>query len=66
MVFDPEWLNAEKKTDPDFEGSIMQKLGYSDKLCPTCGANLRGGICLNACHLSKQSQRKFYDLMKKV
>ena len=63
-VFDTNWLRAEKKVDPNFEGSIFQKLGFEDKLCPTCGANLRNGICLNACHLSEAARKRFANLAK--
>ena len=42
MFFDPEWLNTEKETDPDFEGSLSEKLGFDRELCPTCKAHLHG------------------------
>lgn len=35
-----------------------------DEFCPTCGAHLAAsGICLNACHLSKESRERFTALM---
>lgn len=61
-MFDPEWMSAEKEIDPDFEGSLFQKLGYEARLCPTCKAHLYDGICLNTCHLSKVSQKRFASL----
>jgi len=66
MVFDPEWQKADKKIDPNFEGSIFQKLGYDEKLCPTCGAHLYEGICLNTCHLGQQSQMDFVQLWNEI
>lgn len=64
MVLDTDWHATEKKTDPDFAGSIWEEMGYEDKLCPTCEAHLHGGICLNACHLSRQSRERLADLMQ--
>lgn len=63
----PEWENAEKKVDPDFEGSIHQKLGLTDILCPTCNAHCKVDdhgqlICLNACHLMPDAQVRFHKL----
>lgn len=66
MVLNLEWQKAEKKTDPDFEGSIFQELGYDAELCPTCGAHLHGGICLNTCHLSDETRQRFNVLMAVV
>lgn len=54
-----EWMAAEKKVDEDFTGSLWEQLGYENKLCPTCGAHLHGGICLNACHLGDAGQDRF-------
>lgn len=49
---------SEPKIDPDFEGSLFQKLGLSNVLCDDCGAHLSAkGICLNACQL-----RRFQNL----
>ncbi len=58
-IFDAEWHRAEKKVDPNFAGSLWEYLGYDDKLCPTCRAHLFTGICLNACHLSATSRKRF-------
>lgn len=66
IILDPAWEAAEKKTDPDFEGSLEQKVGFDNLLCPTCGAHLKDGICLNACHLSKASRDRFNALMKAI
>lgn len=54
----------QSKTDPNFKGSLFEKLGLSDKLCPTCNAHLaQSGICLNACHLTNgQRIRMAMDL----
>lgn len=70
------WLQAEKKTDPNFEGSIFQALGFSELLCPTCGAHLKDigeengeqfrYICLNACHLTNESRLRFGVLSYKT
>ena len=62
-MYDQEWVMAEKKVDPDFEGSLLQQLGFDPELCPTCEAHLHGGICLNTCHLTKESRVKFAALM---
>lgn len=72
----PEWLSAEKKIDPDFNGSIFQKLGFEPQLCPVCGAHLKKVedavteayqpndlICLNACHLVEKSKLDFHQFM---
>jgi hypothetical protein len=61
-MFDTEWLKAEKKVDPEYAGSIYEDMGMDNILCPTCGAHLKGGICLNTCHLSKASQERFAAL----
>lgn len=42
---------------------IWKDLGYEAKVCPTCGAHIRNGICLNTCHLSRASQERFAALM---
>ena len=65
-MIDPNWLDATKKQDPEFAGSIHEELGFDDVLCPTCGAHLRNGICLNACHLTRRSQQRFSDIMQKA
>lgn len=56
-----EWRKAEKKTDPNFKGSIFDQIGnFTDKLCPTCSAHLStSGICLNACHLGTVKAERF-------
>jgi len=64
-MFDQAWMKAEKKTDPKFQGSIWERLGFDDKICPVCDAHLKDGICLNACHLNATSRRNFYALGKK-
>lgn len=63
MFYDAQWVAAEKKIDPDFEGSLEQKLGFDNLLCPTCGAHLKDNICLNACHLSAESRKRFSQIM---
>ena len=62
MTINQEWKSAEKKTDPNFTGSIFEQLGFDAELCPTCNAHLKSGICLNACHLSDNSQKVFNTL----
>ena len=62
-VYDQEWILAEKKIDPNFIGSLFETLGFEATLCPTCGSHLHHGICLNACHLAKESREKFATLM---
>lgn len=62
-MLDGEWQNAEKKIDPDFVGSIFEKMGWDAELCPTCNAHLHGGVCLNVCHLSRVSRKRFGKLM---
>ena len=64
MTLNRDWYATEKETDPNFEGSIWQKLGYEDKLCPDCGAHLHHGICLNACHLSQRG--RILDALKQI
>jgi hypothetical protein len=58
-MIDVEWTETPKETDPNFEGSIWQKMGHDPELCPTCGAHLYDGICLNACHLTRESRERF-------
>jgi hypothetical protein len=65
-MLDLDWFDIEKKVDPNFVGSVFDQMGFEKELCPTCGAHLRGGICLNACHLTKTSQKKFSELMKRI
>ncbi len=59
-----DWLKAEKEIDEEFKGSVFEEIGMDKQLCPTCGAHLKvidgDLICLNACHLVKQSQSKFH------
>ena len=61
--FDADWKKAEKKVDPEFDGSSHQALGFDRELCPTCGAHLHRGICLNLCHLSIESRKRFQQIM---
>lgn len=65
-IYNEKWMNTVKEVDPDFRGSIHQKLGLTDILCPTCGAHckLSNGelICLNACHLLPDEQEIFHGL----
>lgn len=60
MFLDPDWAKAEKREDPSFSGSIYEKVGLSNLICPTCGSHLSqdGSICLNGCHLIKSSRDK--------
>lgn len=66
--FDIEKDNLKEAVD--FKDSIFEKMGLSKYLCPKCGANLKESygelICLNACHLSEQSQRRFSRLISSV
>ena len=44
-------------------------MGYELETCPTCGAHVRktkdgSVICLNACHLTSDSQRRFAAFMR--
>jgi len=61
-----DWDSKIKQVDPNFEGSIHQKLGLSDILCSTCGAHCKVSngelICLNACHLVSEAQETFHKL----
>lgn len=62
-----EWQQAEKKTDPEFAGSLHERLGFSPELCPVCGGHLykdpQGeSICLNACHLGTAGKAAFDKL----
>ena len=59
-VLNEDWMRAEKVTDPDFEDSLSEQLGFDAQLCPTCHAHLWKGICLNACHLSDDMRERFY------
>jgi hypothetical protein len=61
-----DWNSLEKKVDPNFDGSLWQKLGYEARLCPVCGAHLHEGICLNACHLSTSARERFVSLMREA
>ena len=72
MPLNMTWYNTIKKKDPDFEGSLFQRLGFCDLLCPDCGAHLKpvtgtgGPICLNACHLTPETQERMNSLMGRV
>ena len=57
-MINKEWLEAEKKIDPNYEGSVFQKMGFDALLCPVCNAHLRDGICLNNCHLDRSFKNK--------
>ncbi len=63
-ILNIEWIHSKKKIDENFAGSIWEKLGYSNELCPTCNAHIYNGICLNACHLSALLRVKFNDAIK--
>jgi len=60
----------EAKKDPKFKGSMWEKLGLSEYLCPECSAHLKETgsdlICLNACHLPKHWQKRMGNMMKQV
>ena len=56
-----EWTKSPKKKDPKFKGSIFEKLGHQNKLCPNCDAHLWENICLNACHLGDDGARRFSE-----
>lgn len=44
-----------------------KKVMREDEFCPKCNAHLSAsGICLNACHLSAESQEKFNRLFAAV
>lgn len=66
----PGFNKSETLKDPEFKGSIFEKLGLSEYLCPECKAHLKESmgdlICLNACHLPKHWQRRLSTLMKSV
>lgn len=67
--YDRKWVETEKEVDPQFEGSISQALGLTDKLCPTCHAHLGETddgelICLNGCHMELQYRELFDALIK--
>ena len=64
-MYNKEWMEAEKKVDPNFEGSIWEKLGHENRLCPTCEAHLYKGICLNACHLAPDTKKRFEESLHK-
>lgn len=61
---------SEAIKDPNFKGSIFEKLGLSEYLCPECGAHLKETpsdlICLNSCHLPKHWQKRFNSLINLV
>jgi len=60
----------EAKKDPNFKGSVFEKLGLSEYTCPECTAHLKESsgdlICLNACHLPKHWQKRMSDTMKPI
>ena len=52
--FDDDWDENGVMAD------VLQK-----ELCPICKANLsKSGICLNACHLGKDGQKRFANMMR--
>ena len=61
---------SEAKKDSTFKGSIFEKLGLSEYLCPECDAHLKESesdlICLNACHLPKHMQKRMSEMMKAI
>ena len=65
-MIDQNWLNTTKEQDPNFAGSIHEKLGFDNAICPTCGTHLRNGICLNACHLTPRSRQRFSEAIRKA
>jgi len=66
MLYNKRWMSAEKKVDENFKGSLWEKMGYESRLCPFCGAHLRKGICLNACHLNARLKKKFNNTMVEI
>jgi len=58
-----EWEAAPKRIDPDYAGSLSEKIGLDPELCPACGAHLSNSICLNACHLGVDGAAKFGNFM---
>ncbi len=65
-MINSDWAKTEKMVDSFFKGSLWEKLGYEDKICPTCKAHIYDGICLNGCHLSKGTQQRFNTMMKEA
>lgn len=59
---------SEKKrlVDPDFAGSIFEKLGYDPELCPHCDTHLHKGICLNACMVPMWEMRRAQQIWREI
>lgn len=59
-VWKPVPINKEEHEERDF-------LGIFDAAeCPDCKALVKNGICLNACHLSGGSYRRFLQTMNHI
>lgn len=61
----PDWKPI-PLTDDEIQGHYkwqVEELGMDTAKCPTCTALTRGGICLNACHLSAQARKRFNALV---
>lgn len=53
------------KKDANHKGSIHDKIGLSEWICPHCNAHLSHKlICLNACHLTAAGLRRFEQEMR--
>ena len=53
-----DW-NQELKT---CDCGIAKLAGLVELLCPVCSAHLaKSGICLNACHLGEDGQKRFQE-----
>lgn len=63
-MYDIDWVKAEKVVDENYDGSIWEELEYDRELCPTCNSHLHNGICLNTCHLSSSSRKRFNAFMR--
>lgn len=48
-------------TDEEFAASYGPALEMDKAKCSVCDALLKGGICLNACHLGSVGKRRFQD-----
>lgn len=66
--YDQAWLVATKPIMPGFIGSRAQLEGYDAELCPTCGHNLKRGLCIQGlCHLREDlrpAARAIIDSLK--
>lgn len=55
------WKDLPKEIDPEFAGSIFERLGLSPVICPTCKAHCKEAngelICLNICHLLSEDAK---------